>query len=680
MFSKSITTARTLCAFFYIPFISCSTALFAVETKNDSLSRQLSLREVQVKAQLNNRLRSALPSQIISAKEIQDLNANNVADAVKHMAGVTIKDYGGIGGLKTISVRGLSATHTGVSYDGLMMSDIQSGQIDLSQFCVENIESLTLDNGQPVNLLQSARIFAYSSVLSLTSKLVAYDPRRTLRGNVAFKVGSFGLIQPSFLLQKYFSRKLAVNLSMNATTAKGNYPFSFNINPYGKNIIHSTRYNTDVKNLRSEMNVIYHFSNSEIFRFKTNHYYSDRGLPGPVTAYNYTDAKGRMNDQNWLSQFYYENKKSNQWQFIFSGKYNSQQLKYSNASNNYSSLSDKKLLETYLQNEYYISSAVQYRPINRLTIAATTDYWFNNLFSASNLNYKPDAKPVRNTIMSNVSIKYVADQFTLGGNLLHVHAQGNTDTTSAEMHQNKLSPTFFASVQPFRNSNLIVRAFYKDVYRLPTFTELYYQDLGFKNLRPEKSHQYNAGITYQTNDISFLSNLVITADAYYNAVTDKITIIYGIPFSTVRNIGKVKVKGLDLSVQTSKDINPNNCIGLTANYSYQLGKNYDIYPETYGDILPYTPIHSGAATVTYSHRKLDIGYNLLFAGKRYSGQNSYKPNYLAPYVDQSIFGRFNFKSFSITAEVLNFMNENYAIVQNYPMPGRNYRASFNYKF
>ena len=256
VFSKSITTARTLCAFFYIPFISCSTALFAVETKNDSLSRQLSLREVQVKAQLNNRLRSALPSQIISAKEIQNLNANNVADAVKHMAGVTIKDYGGIGGLKTISVRGLSATHTGVSYDGLMMSDIQSGQIDLSQFCVENIESLTLDNGQPVNLLQSARIFAYSSVLSLTSKLVAYDPRRTLRGNVAFKVGSFGLIQPSFLLQKYFSSKLAVNLAMNATTAKGNYPFSFNINPYGKNIIHSTRYNTDVKNLRSETNVI----------------------------------------------------------------------------------------------------------------------------------------------------------------------------------------------------------------------------------------------------------------------------------------------------------------------------------------------------------------------------------------------------------------------------------------
>ena len=39
----------------------------------------------------------------------------DVAEAVKHFAGVQVRDYGGIGGLKTVGVRGLGAMHTGVS-------------------------------------------------------------------------------------------------------------------------------------------------------------------------------------------------------------------------------------------------------------------------------------------------------------------------------------------------------------------------------------------------------------------------------------------------------------------------------------------------------------------------------------------------------------------------------------
>ena len=47
--------------------------------------------------------------------------------------GVTVKDYG-IGGLKTVSVRSLGANHTTVSYDGIALTDVQSGQIDIGRF------------------------------------------------------------------------------------------------------------------------------------------------------------------------------------------------------------------------------------------------------------------------------------------------------------------------------------------------------------------------------------------------------------------------------------------------------------------------------------------------------------------------------------------------------------------
>src|SRR4051812_41126806 len=68
--------------------------------------------------------------QQLNKNELSQLNSLSVADAVKYFSGVVIKDYGGIGGLKTVSVRSLGANHTGVMYDGIMVSDVQGGQID----------------------------------------------------------------------------------------------------------------------------------------------------------------------------------------------------------------------------------------------------------------------------------------------------------------------------------------------------------------------------------------------------------------------------------------------------------------------------------------------------------------------------------------------------------------------
>ena len=78
----------------------------------------------------DSEVRSSAPLQILSAKNIEGLNVLQVSDAVKYFSGVTVKDYGGIGGLKTISVRSLGGNHTAVSYDGITLTDCQTGQID----------------------------------------------------------------------------------------------------------------------------------------------------------------------------------------------------------------------------------------------------------------------------------------------------------------------------------------------------------------------------------------------------------------------------------------------------------------------------------------------------------------------------------------------------------------------
>ena len=85
-------------------FLLQSTSVFAV-ADNDTIAHHRNLKEVEVNAHDSRKLRSAMPTQVVTVTEIDKLNAANVADIAKHFAGVTIKDYGGIGGLKTISVR-----------------------------------------------------------------------------------------------------------------------------------------------------------------------------------------------------------------------------------------------------------------------------------------------------------------------------------------------------------------------------------------------------------------------------------------------------------------------------------------------------------------------------------------------------------------------------------------------
>jgi len=217
--------------------------------KTDSL-HHINLHEVLVNGKQLQAVRAALPLQVISNKELITLNAENVADVAKHFAGATVKDYGGIGGLKTVSVRGMGAQHTGVCYDGMMMSDVQSGQIDLSQFTIENIANVSLSNGQPNSLLQPARMFGCSSVLSFSTEKANYNSEKTLAGNISVKAGSFGMYNSLLYLSKNLNQKWNVNVSANGLTANGEYKFMSNLNPLGTNWVEKNRINSDVHSLR----------------------------------------------------------------------------------------------------------------------------------------------------------------------------------------------------------------------------------------------------------------------------------------------------------------------------------------------------------------------------------------------------------------------------------------------
>ncbi|KAA6314056.1 TonB-dependent receptor, partial [termite gut metagenome] len=141
--------------------------VYAQNQKIDT-TRVYPLSEITVSQRHQTReVRTVTPIQIFSGEQLKKLNVLQLSDAVKHFAGVTVKDYGGIGGLKTVSLRSLGAGHTSVGYDGITLNDMQTGQIDLSRISMENIAQLTLTNGQSDDIFQPARFFASAGILNI---------------------------------------------------------------------------------------------------------------------------------------------------------------------------------------------------------------------------------------------------------------------------------------------------------------------------------------------------------------------------------------------------------------------------------------------------------------------------------------------------------------------------------
>ena len=126
-----------------------------------------------------------IPAQVLTGKQLEGLNSHSVADAVRYFAGVQLKDYGGVGGIKTINVRSMGSQHTAVYYNGVQLGNAQNGQVDLGRFSLDNMEQIDLFNGQKSDIFQSAREFGAAGNVKASDKLL--DKSKSDIGNSSFQ-------------------------------------------------------------------------------------------------------------------------------------------------------------------------------------------------------------------------------------------------------------------------------------------------------------------------------------------------------------------------------------------------------------------------------------------------------------------------------------------------------------
>ncbi|MDR1562532.1 MAG: TonB-dependent receptor plug domain-containing protein [Dysgonamonadaceae bacterium] len=670
-------------------FTACALIILAISVAaQNSLDSLLPLKEVTV---VGERYREVIPSQRLSGERLEALNSFSVADAIRYFSGVQIKDYGGIGGLKTVDIRSMGTNHMGVFYDGIELGNAQNGQVDLGKFSLDNIEEISLYNGQKSEIFQSAKDFGSSGSVYLRTRRPKFYENKKFNVRSFIRGGSFDLINPSVLWEQKICNNVASSVNIEFLDASGKYKFRYRrVLSDGSTAWDTTavRENGDLRAIRVEGGLNGYIEGGK-WDAKAYFYDSDRGIPGAIVN-NVWKHYERQSDRNFFTQGSFQKKLSDSYDFLANVKYANDRMHYINPDSTLMYINN-----TFLQQELYVSVANKYSLTGNWDISLSSDYQYNIL----DASLRDFIYPKRHTFLLSSATAFEYWRIKAQGSVLGTFVF--EDVKKIERYSDdellpgvqrgtpddkrEITPAVFVSYKPFHCKDFNLRAFYKHIFRMPTFNDLYYPEIGYIHLEPEYTIQYNLGFMYD-KEIKYgrkFSRFLVKVDAYYNEVDNKIVAVPGKSGGLYRwmmiNFGYVEIRGIDVNVRTTFNPFPDGVFNFNLSYTYQRAQDFTYSDEeiSYGGQLPYIPWHNGSVILNGIYRWWDINYSFLYSGERYHYSANIPINYERPWYthDMSVgkkfcFGKFNCK---VTAEINNLLDQQYDVVLNYPMPGRNYK-------
>ncbi len=612
---------------------------------------------------------STAPMHILDKEAFSAYGVTDFADALNRIPGITLRDYGGAGGMKTVSVRGFGAQHTGVCYDGVMLSECQSGQIDVARYSLDNTDHISLVVGDNDDIFIPAKNASSAAVLNITSTEVPTgNTRPRLTAQVRF--GSFAYACPFFRYGQSLGERFAFSVTGEYTYAENDYPFTLK---NGNLTTRERRTNSRMNSGHGEICMAWRPGRHDLLSAKLYYYDNDRQLPGQVRYY--TDlSKEQLRDRNFFGQMQYKAVLGHSLSLRADTKFNWAMSKYRDGAYK-NGVNDAD----YWQREAYASACLLYAPAESWAVDYSADYSFNNL----NSSLKTDTKPYRHTVLQSLTAKYKTKRFTLIARLLGSLYFNDAQLGASAHDFKRLSPSLSVSYRPFRSQDFHVRASYKDIFRAPTFNESYFFHYGSTDLKPEKTDQYNIGVTWNGKPWR-AAEATFTVDGYLNHVRDKIVAVpYNMFVWTNVNIGKVEMLGIDATMSLTHRFNKCHSLVVSGSYSHQKAENKtNKESPNYGKQIAYVPLHSGSASVGYRNPWVDVVLHGTATSLRYGNNEHYDGTEIKGYQELGLAFSHTFpigkSRMEARLDIKNLLDKQYEIVRLYPMPGRSWQATIRF--
>ena len=627
---------------------------------------------------------SLLVPQRITSRELKTVTG--LSEAVRRFAGVQLRDYGGVGGLRTVNVRSLGSEHTGVFVDGIQVDNAQNMQVDLGRFGLEGLGSVSLFSGQKVSPLQSAKEYSSASALYLDSADPVFRPGTKNNFIFGTGVGSVGTISPRAIWEHEFKGGTALRLTGEEVSSHGRYRFhvkDYRQYPDGSLAGYDTtmtRANCDLSGIRTEARLSSPRSSDSFWNIHAYFYGSGRGLPGPVykKAGEYPLSSDRQTDRDAFLQGRYVRKIGEDWSLALRAKLSFSHLEYSDFPELVPGGSPARY--NYRNHSSYLSAAAS-RLVWKFRINLAQDLQYDYL----DADLRDFVYPGRLSSWSCLSTVFQTGSLDASANLLYLLERDSFlsmgDRSSAK--RDALMPSLVVRWKP--SGRLAFNGFAKRSFRMPTFNDLYYTTVGSKTLDPEDAVQLDLGAEWTAEETG-RNHLAMKADFYRNLLRNK---IIAVPTSnqfrwSMYNLGKVSVIGGDLSAEFVTRFQEGEA-GAVARYTLQSSRDRsDREALTWNGQIPYIPLHSGSLNLYGSVSGWRADLTLFATGERFTTSANLPAYRLAPWttLDAAVSKDISLKEggLSIKARLNNLLNERYEIVDNYPMPGFNFMCGITYSF
>lgn len=596
--------------------------------------------------------------QELNGKELQALSTTGIADALKYFAGVQIKDYGGLGGLKTINVRSLGAQHVGVYIDGIRITNAQNGTVDLGKFSLSTLESVSLYNANKLDVCQSASEYASGATVYMRTRRPTRDSMSVMARWASFHTYA-GRINAQFNRNGW-----AAFIDGEYLNSRGDYKFRYK-SSYEDTI--GIRKNSDIEYTRIEGALFKGCFNSHIYC-----YISERGCPGGIVrrlSDKYTNV-GREWDKDCFLQASYNHQFSRKLQLKANTKYSFEYLRY--CTDYPENQNTARVNNHYRMHDAYIALSGAY---------TANDYFSLNIgYDARTSWLNADLKkfcPVRRLDQKAVAAAHANFRsFRAVASLLYQYYKDYTDLEVGAAHPlSKLTPTLSLS---YTCRNLTFKGWYKSIFRAPTLNDLYYTQVGNRNLKPEFTKQINLGAEYFASINQWYAS--IQADIYQNRIENRIVCLplKGTYTWSMMNYGETFCRGLNAHASLRYSTGYWN-FSLLCSLTWQRDINrtdpQDI--DTYNKPICYSPTLSYGITGIVAWKDYSITLSDLHVGERMWSYAD-PEDILKPYnnLDLKLSGQI--WKFVASLEVNDLLDVQYEHIPRYPMPGRNFRLSLSF--
>ena len=607
-------------------------------------------------------LRTIATSQTLQDKELQALSNTSVADALKYFAGVQIKDYGGLGGLKTVNVRSLGAQHVGIYVDGIRITNAQNGTVDLGKFSLSTMESVSLYNANKLDYCQSASEYASGATVYLRTRRPTKDSL-----SVQLRRASFSTYMAKANVQ--FERKgWSGFIDGEWTDSRGDYPFRYH-SEYEDTV--GRRANSDIRYGRIEGALFKGGFSSHIY-----YYDSERGCPGGIVrrlSDKYINV-GREWDRDFFAQASYQAQFKDHHHVKVNAKYTNEYLRYcTDYPENHNTA---RVDNHYYQQDGYGALCYAYTPWSWLSLSASYDVRYSKL--AADLKkfddvFRLDQKQV-------VAAQANWQGLQVAASLLHQHYRDKTFAhVGAADPLDRWTPAISGA---YTLGGLTFRTWYKKIFRAPTLNDLYYTQVGNRNLKPEYTKQLNLGLEYHLDAPHW--NVSAQADVYQNKIENRIVCLpmKGTYTWTMMNYGYTFCRGLNATAQGRYHTDDWQFSLLTSlTWQRDVNRTDPDDEDTYDKPICYSPTLSSGVTAIVGWRNLQLSTAYLYVGERMWSYAD-PEDILKPYhnIDMKLtYSHLIGKThWSLCLEVCDLLDEQYEHIPRYPMPGRNYKLTLSF--